>query len=244
MHDISLITTIAFGLTAALVFGLLAKRLGLSTIVGYLIAGVLVGPYTPGFVGDVGLALQLAEIGVILLMFGVGLHFHLSDLMAVRSIAIPGALGQSAAATVCGLGVALLVGWSWNAGLVLGISISVASTVVLIRILMDAGLVDTTEGRVAVRLRNATFAQDLKRTFDCGTRFRALSRLSRLCRLERFRRRGKGTTRRPRQHIDPRAFCLRSLRPRRFLSAGRAFGFRLAAWSFDSEYVGLRFVPR
>ena len=95
MHDISLITTIALGLTAALFFGLIAKRIGLSPIVGYLMAGVAVGPHTPGFVGDPHLAVQLAEIGVILLMFGVGLHFSLKDLLAVRSIAVPGALGQS-----------------------------------------------------------------------------------------------------------------------------------------------------
>src|SRR5215213_1650022 len=99
MHDISLITTIALGLTAALLFGMLAKRIGLSPIVGYLLAGVAIGPHTPGFIGDAKIAAQLAEIGVILLMFGVGLHFSLKDLMAVRSIAIPGALGQSTAAT-------------------------------------------------------------------------------------------------------------------------------------------------
>lgn len=150
MHDISLITTIAFGLTSALIFGLLAKRLGLAPIVGYLLAGVMVGPYTPGFVGDVNLAKQLAEIGVMLLMFGVGLHFHFDDLMAVRSIAVPGALGQSLAATLCGLAVTIAIGWTWNAGLVLGIAISVASTVVLLRVLMDNGMVETTEGRVAV----------------------------------------------------------------------------------------------
>ena len=150
MHDITLITTIAFGLTAALICGLLARRAGLSPIVGYLVAGMMVGPYTPGFVGDIGLATQLAEIGVILLMFGVGLHFHVDDLLAVRAIAIPGALGQSAAATLCGLAVAVAAGWTWNAGLVLGIAISVASTVVLLRVLMDAGLVESTEGRVAV----------------------------------------------------------------------------------------------
>ncbi len=99
-HDVSLITTIALSLGAGLILGLLAKRLGLSPIVGYLIAGVLIGPHTPGFVGDVPLASQLAEIGVILLMFGVGLHFSLRDLLAVRAIAVPGALGQSTAATV------------------------------------------------------------------------------------------------------------------------------------------------
>jgi CPA2 family monovalent cation:H+ antiporter-2 len=150
MHDISLITTIAFGLTSALVLGLLAKRFGISPIVGYLLAGVVIGPHTPGFVGDAGLAKQLAEIGVILLMFGVGLHFHIGDLVAVRSIAVPGAVGQSLVATVFGLLVALAVGWEWNTGVVLGIAVSVASTVVLLRALMDHDLVETAEGRVAV----------------------------------------------------------------------------------------------
>lgn len=150
MHDISLITTIAFGLTSALVLGLLAKRFGISPIVGYLLAGVVIGPHTPGFVGDAGLAKQLAEIGVILLMFGVGLHFHIGDLLAVRSIAVPGAVGQSLVATVFGLLVALAVGWEWNTGVVLGIAVSVASTVVLLRALMDHDLVETAEGRVAV----------------------------------------------------------------------------------------------
>lgn len=150
MHDITLITTIAFGLTGALVLGLLAKRFGLAPIVGYLVAGMIVGPYTPGFVGDVGLAKQLAEIGVILLMFGVGLHFHWDELMAVRWVAVPGALGQSIVATLFGLILTLAIGWSWNAGLVLGIAISVASTVVLLRVLEDHGMVETTEGRVAV----------------------------------------------------------------------------------------------
>ena len=150
MHEINLITTIAFGLTAALIFGLLAKRIGLSPIVGYLIAGFVIGPNTPGFVGDVALAKQLAEIGVILLMFGVGLHFHLDDLMKVRSIAIPGALGQSAMATICALGIAVAMGWTVGSGTVLGIAVSVASTVVLLRVLMDHGLVETAEGRVAV----------------------------------------------------------------------------------------------
>ena len=150
MHDIHLITTIAYGLTAALFCGLLAKRCGLSPIVGYLIAGMVVGPYTPGFVGDPQLAKQLAEIGVILLMFGVGLHFHFDDLMAVRGIAIPGALGQSLIATLCGLGIAVLAGWSVTGGTVLGIAVSVASTVVLLRVLMDHGLVETAEGRAAV----------------------------------------------------------------------------------------------
>jgi CPA2 family monovalent cation:H+ antiporter-2 len=150
MHDISLITTIALALIAALIFGLLAKRFGLSPIVGYLIAGVLIGPYTPGVVGDVKLASQLAEIGVILLMFGVGLHFSLKDLMAVRSIAVPGALGQSTAATLACAGLAVAIGWSWQTGLILGIAVSVASTVVLLRALMDHGGVNTPEGHAAV----------------------------------------------------------------------------------------------
>ena len=150
MHEINLITTIAFGLTSALICGLLAKRIGLSPIVGYLVAGYIIGPNTPGFVGDVALAKQLAEVGVILLMFGVGLHFHLDDLLKVRSIAIPGALGQSALATVCALGVTVAIGWTWTSGTVLGIAVSVASTVVLLRVLMDHGLVETPEGRVAV----------------------------------------------------------------------------------------------
>ena len=150
MHDISLITTIAFGLTAALILGLLAKRFGLSPIVGYLLAGLVVGPHTPGFVGDAELAKQLAEIGVILLMFGVGLHFHIGDLVAVRSIAVPGAIGQSLVATAFGLLVALVAGWEWNTGIVLGIAVSVASTVVLLRALMDNDHVETPEGRVAI----------------------------------------------------------------------------------------------
>src|SRR5215216_751801 len=106
MHEIPLITTIALALSAALLFGLIARRLGLSPIVGYLIAGVLIGPYTPGVVGDAKIASELAEIGVILLMFGVGLHFSLKDLLAVRSIAVPGALGQIALVTLLGFGLA------------------------------------------------------------------------------------------------------------------------------------------
>jgi monovalent cation:H+ antiporter-2, CPA2 family len=149
-HDVPLITTIALALGAALIMGLLAKRLGLSPIVGYLVAGVLIGPHTPGFVGDVSLATQLAEIGVILLMFGVGLHFSLRDLMAVRSIAVPGALGQSAAATLACMALAISVGWTWQSGLILGIAVSVASTVVLLRALLDHGSVDSPEGHAAV----------------------------------------------------------------------------------------------
>lgn len=150
MHDISLITTIALGLTGALLFGLLAKRFGLSPIVGYLVAGIAVGPHTPGWSGDVKLAGQLAEIGVILLMFGVGLHLHLKDLLAVRSIAIPGALGQSVAATLACTVVAVAVGWNYKSAIVLGIAVSVASTVVLLRALMDHGVVETPQGHVAI----------------------------------------------------------------------------------------------
>ena len=150
MHDISLIKTVALALSAALLFGLLAKRIGLSPIVGYLIAGVLIGPHTPGVVGDLQLAQQLAEIGVILLMFGVGLHFSLKDLLAVRSIAVPGALGQSTAATLACTGLAVAVGWTWQTGLILGIAVSVASTVVLLRALMDHGAINTPEGHAAV----------------------------------------------------------------------------------------------
>ena len=150
MHEIPLITTIALALSVALLFGLLAKRVGLSPIVGYLIAGVVVGPYTPGVVGDAKIASQLAEIGVMLLMFGVGLHFSLKDLLAVRALAIPGALIQSTAATVACIGLAVAVGWSWRSGLILGIAVSVASTVVMLRALLDQGIVNTAEGHIAI----------------------------------------------------------------------------------------------
>jgi CPA2 family monovalent cation:H+ antiporter-2 len=150
MHDISLITTIAFGFAAALFFGLIAKRLGLSPIVGYLLAGFLAGPHTPGFVGNITLATQLAEIGVIMLMFGVGLHFHLKDLLSVRGVAIPGALGQSAIATLACMWMAHALGWTWSQGLVLGIAVSVASTVVLLRVLIDNEVIDTSSGHAVV----------------------------------------------------------------------------------------------
>ena len=150
MHEIPLITTIALALSAALLFGLIVRRLGLSPIVGYLIAGVPIGPHTPGVVGDAKIASELAEIGVILLMFGVGLHFSLKDLLAVRWIAVPGALGQSTAATLACAALAVAVGWTWQTGLILGIAVSVASTVVLLRALMDHGGVDTPEGHAAV----------------------------------------------------------------------------------------------
>lgn len=150
MHDISLIETIAYGLVLALFFGLIAKRMGLQPLVGYLIAGVAIGPGTPGFVGDQHIANQLAEIGVILLMFAVGIHFHFKDLLAVRAIAIPGAVGQSLAATLCGMALASWVGWSISGGVVLGIAISVASTVVLLKVLIDNKVINTPQGHVAV----------------------------------------------------------------------------------------------
>lgn len=150
MHNLDLILTITVGLASAAVLGYITHRLGLSPIVGYLLAGVLVGPATPGFVANSELAEQLAEIGVILLMFGVGLHFHLDDLMAVRRVAIPGAAGQSLAATGLGLLVALSLGWGWQAGLVFGLAISVASTVVLLRVLSDNSELHTPTGHIAV----------------------------------------------------------------------------------------------
>jgi monovalent cation:H+ antiporter-2, CPA2 family len=150
MHDIELILTLTCGLAAALAFGYVTHRLGLSPIVGYLLAGVAVGPHTPGFVADKHLAEQMAEIGVILLMFGVGLHFHLGDLLAVRRIAIPGAVVQSLVATGLGAVVAWGVGWGWAAGVVFGLALSVASTVVLTRVLSDANDLHTPSGHIAI----------------------------------------------------------------------------------------------
>ncbi len=150
MHNFDLILTLAAGLIAALAFGYLTHRLGWSPIVGYLIAGVLVGPHTPGFVADRQLAEQLAEVGVILLMFGVGLHFHLEDLLAVRRVALAGALCQSTIATLLGALVARGFGWSWPAGIVFGLALSVASTVVLTRVLSDSGELRSSTGRIAV----------------------------------------------------------------------------------------------
>jgi CPA2 family monovalent cation:H+ antiporter-2 len=149
-HETALIATVAAGLGLAFVFGFLAARLGLPPLVGYLLAGVAIGPFTPGFVGDTGLAQQLAEIGVILLMFGVGLHFSIQDLLAVRKIAIPGAAVQIAAATALGALVAGLWGWPWSARIVFGLCLSVASTVVLLRALEERGLVQSGNGRIAV----------------------------------------------------------------------------------------------
>lgn len=150
MHHTSLIATIVAGLGLAFVFGALANRLKLPVLVGYLLAGVLVGPFTPGYVADQQLAPQLAEIGVILLMFGVGLHFSVKDLMAVRKIAIPGAVVQIAAATLMGLLLAVALGWGWGAGVVFGLALSVASTVVLLRALQERRLIETDRGRIAV----------------------------------------------------------------------------------------------
>jgi monovalent cation:H+ antiporter-2, CPA2 family len=149
-HETALIATIAAGLGLAFLFGLAAVRLRLPPILGYLIAGVAVGPFTPGFVADAGLASQLAEIGVILLMFGVGLHFSIADLLAVRRIAVPGAIAQIAAATGLGALLARLWGWGWGTGLVFGLSLSVASTVVLLRALEDRGALESADGRIAV----------------------------------------------------------------------------------------------
>src|SRR3954454_8232347 len=148
MHDLPLISTIAAAFTAAWVLGLITQKLRLSPIVGYLLAGVAIGPHTPGFVGDVKLAGQLAELGVILLMFGVGLHFHLRDLLAVRKVAVPGAIGQSLVATLLALLVALAFGWPVRSGLVLGMAMAVASTVVLMRVLMDNNELDTPAGHI------------------------------------------------------------------------------------------------
>src|SRR5829696_3116491 len=149
-HQTPLITTLVAGLGLAFLFGVLANRLRLSPLVGYLIAGVLIGPFTPGFVADQGLAPQLAEVGVILLMFGVGLHFSLSDLLAVRAIAGPGALGQIAIVSLLGFSLAYLMGWSTGAGIVFGLALSVASTVVVLRALQEKRLIETERGRIAV----------------------------------------------------------------------------------------------
>jgi len=149
-HDISLITTIAAALGLGLLLGMLAVRLRLPALVGYLAAGVLIGPATPGFVADVHLASQLAEIGVMLLMFGVGLHFSLDDLLEVKGIALPGAVLQIAVATLLGIGLTHVWGWTLGAGLVFGLALSVASTVVLLRALEDRGELDSFNGRIAV----------------------------------------------------------------------------------------------
>lgn len=149
-HDTSLIATIAVSLAAAFLGGLIAARMHLPLVVGYLVAGIAVGPFTPGFVADVNLAPQLAEVGVILLMFGVGTHLSVRDLWAVRAIAVPGAVAQIAVAVALGVGVAWSWGWSLGAGLVFGLALSVASTVVLLRVLGARGRLASDEGRIAV----------------------------------------------------------------------------------------------
>ncbi len=149
-HDTPLITTIVAGLVLAFIFGAIANRLRMPPLVGYLLAGIAAGPFTPGIVADVDLASQLAELGVILLMFGVGLHFSLKDLLSVRAIAIPGAVVQIAGATIMGAGLAALLGWSLGAGLIFGLALSVASTVVLLKALQDRHIVESERGRIAV----------------------------------------------------------------------------------------------
>ena len=150
LHPTPLIGTIVAGLVIAFFMGALAHSLRVSPIAGYLLAGVIVGPYSPGFVADARLASELAEIGVILLMFGVGLHFSLRDLLAVRNIAVPGALVQIVAATLMGVGIGVALGWGVLAGFVFGLALSVASTVVLLRSLQSRNLVETEQGRIAV----------------------------------------------------------------------------------------------
>lgn len=150
MHSTPLITTIVGGLVLAYLLGMLAQRLKISPLVGYLAAGVLAGPFTPGFVADASLAPELAEIGVILLMFGVGLHFSLKDLLAVKNIAIPGAICQIAVATILGLGLSGLFGWGLFTGIVFGLSLSTASTVVLLRALEERQLIESQRGQIAI----------------------------------------------------------------------------------------------
>jgi len=150
MHDLTLLTTLAGGLAFALILGALTRRIGLSTLVGYMLAGIVVGPFTPGFVADAGLASQLAEIGVILLMFGVGMHFHPQELLRVWKLAVPGAVGQSLVAGLAGWGLARHFGWSHAAGAIFGMALAVASTVVLMRMLVEQNRLAGRDGHVAV----------------------------------------------------------------------------------------------
>ncbi|CAM2878283.1 cation:proton antiporter [Legionella worsleiensis] len=149
-HSLPLITTIAMGFALALIFGLIAVRLKIPALVGYLLAGVAIGPFTPGLMADISIAQELAEIGVMLLMFGVGLHFSLSDLKRVRKIAIPGAIAQILAATLLGSGVALMWNWSYGSAFIFGLSLSVASTVVLLRALEERKALESINGHIAV----------------------------------------------------------------------------------------------
>ena len=150
MHHTSLIVMLVGGICLAYVFGMLANRLRLSPLIGYLVAGIVVGPFTPGLVADSGIAQQLSEIGVILLMFGVGLHFSIGDLWSVRKIAIPGAIFQILIATVFGMLLSWALGWEWGSGVIFGICLSVASTVVLLRALEERRLLETQRGRIAI----------------------------------------------------------------------------------------------
>src|SRR5437660_6156036 len=149
-HHSPLVSTIVIGIVLAFAFGAVAHRLKASPLVGYLLAGVVIGPFTPGFIADQSIANELAEIGIILLMFGVGLQFSLEELLSVRAIAVPGAIAQIAVATLLGLGLAWLLGWNFGAGLVFGVALSVASTVVVLRTLQERRLLDTERGRIAV----------------------------------------------------------------------------------------------
>ena len=149
-HNTPLISTVVVGLVLAFVFGVIAQRIRVSPLVGYLLAGVMMGPFTPGYVADQKLANELAEIGIILLMFGVGLHFSLKDLLSVKNIAIPGAVVQITVATLLGIGLGELLGWGLGGGLVFGLALSVASTVVLLRALQERRLVDSERGRIAI----------------------------------------------------------------------------------------------
>lgn len=150
LHDLPLVSTVAVGLSGAFVLGLIASKLRIPPIVGYLLAGIIIGPQTPGFVADLKIAEELAEIGIVLLMFGVGLHFSVKDLMEVKKIAIPGAIVQIAAATAMGVGLAYMWGWTLASGLMFGLALSVASTVVLLRSLEEYNLTQSTNGRIAI----------------------------------------------------------------------------------------------
>ncbi|MBB3193737.1 YbaL family putative K(+) efflux transporter [Roseateles terrae] len=149
-HNVTLISTLAAGFGLALIFGFIAERLRVPALVGYLLAGIAIGPATPGYVADIGIASQLSEIGVMLLMFGVGLHFSLKDLMAVKRIALPGAVVQMTVATLLGMGLAMSWGWSFGGALVFGLSLSCASTVVLLKALEARGAIDSVNGRIAI----------------------------------------------------------------------------------------------
>src|SRR5436305_3933284 len=150
MPQHALVSTIVVGLVLAFAFGAVAHRLKASPLVGYLLAGVLIGPFTPGFIADQNIANELSEIGIILLMFGVGLQFSMRELLSVRAIAVPGAIAQIAIATALGVGLARVLGWPLGAGVVFGAALSVASTVVVLRTLQERRLLDTERGHIAV----------------------------------------------------------------------------------------------